>query len=132
VKRIRAAQYAGNRRNGFRFDVFLRGELQGQPCILRDVSLTGALVESYAADLERGQTIDLTVLAGETPYHLKAEVIRVRETQGTKAVALRFLPGQRDTLGALALYILNGRIRPERAPKQRPRRKATRREVAAA
>jgi cellulose synthase (UDP-forming) len=132
VKRIRAAQYAGNRRNSFRFEVFLRGTMQGQPCIVRDVSLTGARVESYAADLRRGQAIDLTVHAGDTPYLLKAEVIRVRETEGAKAVALRFLPGQRVTLGAVALYILNGRIRPERAPKQRPRRKATRTEAAAA
>ena len=132
VRRIRAAQYAGNRRKGFRFEVFLRGEMDGQPCIVRDVSLTGARVESYATSVGRGQRLDLTILAGDVPHSLQAEVIRVRPTAGPNSVALRFLPGQRVTLGAVALYILNGRIRPERKPKTRRRRSAAAKEVAAA
>ncbi|HEU0072710.1 MAG TPA: glycosyltransferase, partial [Dehalococcoidia bacterium] len=97
IKRIRAAQYAGNRRAGFRFEVFLRGEMAGEACVVRDVSLTGARVESVAADLQRGQKLDLKVLAGEDSYALKAEVIRVRPANGTNVVALRFLRGQRVT-----------------------------------
>ena len=131
VKRIRADQYAGNRRNGFRFDVFLRGELLGEACVIRDVSLTGARVESTVAGLERGQRIDLVVKADETSHALKAEVVRVRPVAGVNVVALRFLPGQRPTLGAVALYILNGRIRPERTPRLRPARRPAA-EVAAA
>ncbi len=121
VKRIRAAQYAGNRRNGFRFEVFMRGEMNGEPCIIRDVSLTGARVESSMTGLQRDQQIDLTIQAGYDAFALKAEVIRVRPAVGTNVVALRFLPGQRITLGAVVLYVLNGRIRPERTPRRRAR-----------
>ncbi len=81
VKRIRAAQYAGNRRNGFRFEVFLRGRLDDQACIIRDVSLTGARIESTVAGLKRGQQIDLTIQAGDDSHSLKAEVVRVPPRQ---------------------------------------------------
>jgi hypothetical protein len=121
VKRIRAAQYAGNRRAGFRFEVFMRGELEGDPCIIRDFSLTGARVESTMFGLRRGQQIDLMIQAGYDAHTLRAEVVRVRPTMGSNSVALRFLPGQRVALGAVALYVLNGRVRPERQPKQRAR-----------
>jgi len=123
VRRIRAAQYAGNRRNSFRFDVFLRGELDGQACIIHDLSLTGARVESAATGLSDGQQLDLVVKAGDTRHVLHAEIIRVRPSEGANSVALRFQPGQRETLGAVALYLLNGRIRPERTPRQKPSRK---------
>jgi cellulose synthase (UDP-forming) len=132
VKRIRAAQYAGNRRNGFRFDVFLRGELDGKACIIRDVSLTGARVEATATDLQRGQQIELALRAGETPHVLKAEVVRVRPQSGNDSIALRFLPGQRATVGAVALYLLNGHVRPERTPRERASTRTTPGRVAAA
>jgi cellulose synthase/poly-beta-1,6-N-acetylglucosamine synthase-like glycosyltransferase len=112
LRRIRAAQYAGNRRASFRFDVFLRGELDGQPCIIRDVSLTGARVESSASGLQHDQRVDLVLQAGDAKHSLQAEVVRVRPIAGTNNVALRFLPGQRATVGAVALYVLNGRIKP--------------------
>lgn len=132
VKRVRAAQYAGNRRSGFRFDVFLRGELNGETCVIRDVSLTGARIESATTGLQRGQQLDLTIHAGDEAYALKAEVIRVRPQAGTNVVALRFLPGQRVALGAVIVYVLNGRIRPERTPRRRPRRRPATEVVAAA
>jgi cellulose synthase/poly-beta-1,6-N-acetylglucosamine synthase-like glycosyltransferase len=130
VKRIRAAQYAGNRRNSFRFEVFLRGKLEDQPCVIRDVSLTGARVESPVANLQRGQQITLSVPAGDETYELKAEVVRVWPGSIANAVALRFSPGQRQALGAIALYVLNGRIRPEHTPRQRGRKAS--RQIAAA
>jgi len=130
VKRVQAAQYAGNRRNGFRFEVFLRGELEGQACIIRDVSLTGARVDATNTDLKRGQQIELSVHTGDEQHKLNAEVVRVRPGSAGNSVALRFLPAQRETLGALALYVLNGRVRPERTPRQR--RRLSSREAAAA
>jgi cellulose synthase/poly-beta-1,6-N-acetylglucosamine synthase-like glycosyltransferase len=119
VKRIRAAQYASNRRNSFRFEVFMRGELGGQPCIIRDVSLTGARVEANAEGLQDGEQTELMVQAGYDAHTLKAEVVRVWSANDATSVALRFLPGQRVALGAVVLYVLNGRIRPERRPRQR-------------
>ena len=131
IKRIRGAQYAGNRRNGFRFEVFLRGEIDGRTCVIRDISLTGARVEAATTNLQSGQQIELTVPTGETSHALKAEVIRARPQAGNDMIALRFLPGQRVTIGAIALYVLNGRIRSEPAS-QAPRTRGTPSEAAAA
>ena len=121
VRRIRAAQYAGNRRNSFRFEVFLRGDLDGEVSVVRDFSLTGARVESSINGLQRSQQVDLIIHAGEESHALKAEVVRVRPEAGTNVVALRFPPGQRVVLGAVALYLLNGRVRPEKVPVRTPR-----------
>ncbi len=108
IKRIRAAQYGGNRRAATRFEVFLRGELAGEACVLRDLSFTGARVESGATALQRGQKVSLLIRAADTEHRLEAEVIRVRPGSGRNDVALRFLGGQRGTVGALALIVLNG------------------------
>jgi cellulose synthase/poly-beta-1,6-N-acetylglucosamine synthase-like glycosyltransferase len=132
VKRIRAAQYAGNRRNSVRFDVFLRGEMEGETCVIRDVSLTGARVESPVAALQRDQVIGLTIQTGDESHTLKASVVRVRPGMGSNNVALRFLPGQRATVGAIALYILNGRTKPVATPKRHRPRKAAESQIAAA
>jgi cellulose synthase (UDP-forming) len=107
IKRVRAAQYAGNRRAATRFDVFLRGELGGEACIVRDLSLTGARVEAGARQLERGQKLALVIRAADTEHRLETEVIRVRPSQARSDVALRFLKGQRGRIGALALMVLN-------------------------
>jgi hypothetical protein len=94
------------------------------------VSLTGARVDATNTDLKRGQQIELSVHTGDEQHKLNAEVVRVRPGSSGNSVALRFLPGQRETLGALALYVLNGRVRPERTPRQR--RRLPSREAAAA
>ncbi|HWC30352.1 MAG TPA: PilZ domain-containing protein, partial [Dehalococcoidia bacterium] len=120
---IRAAQYAGNRRAATRFEVFLRGELDGETCVVRDLSFTGARIESGAATLQRGQKVVLSIRAGDTEHRLETEVIRVRAAAGRNDIALRFLHGQRGTIGALALVVLNSayvrttgaRIRPQPA-----------------
>ncbi|HEY7467728.1 MAG TPA: glycosyltransferase [Dehalococcoidia bacterium] len=124
IKRVRAAQYAGNRRAATRFDVFLRGELSGNACIVRDLSLTGARVEAGAARLERGKKVSLVIRAADIEHRLEAEVIRVRPGPARSDVALRFLKGQRGTVGALALMVLNSAyVRPanvRRRPQPRP------------
>ena len=119
IKRVRAAQYAGNRRAATRFDVFLRGELGGEACIVRDLSFTGARVESGAASLERGQKVSLVIRAADTEYKVESEVIRVRGSSGRNDVALRFLHGQRGTVGALALIVLNGAVIKQTNPRRR-------------
>jgi cellulose synthase (UDP-forming) len=116
VKRVRAAQYAGNRRAATRFEVFLRGELDGEACIVRDLSSTGARVEGSAMALDRGQKVSLVIRAADTEHRLEAEVIRVRSGVARRDVALRFLKGQRGIVGALALMILNSAyVRPASA-----------------
>jgi cellulose synthase (UDP-forming) len=123
IRRIRAAQYAGNRRAATRFEVFLRGDLGGEACVVRDLSFTGARVESGAGSLERGQKLLLTIRAGDTEYRLQSEVIRVRGATGRHDVALRFLRGQRGTVGALALVVLNSTyVRQSAARRHTPRR----------
>jgi cellulose synthase/poly-beta-1,6-N-acetylglucosamine synthase-like glycosyltransferase len=119
VKRVRAAQYAGNRRAATRFEVFLRGELGGEACIVRDLSFTGARIDSGAAKLERGQEVSLVIRAGDTAHRLESEVIRVRDASGRRDVALRFLHGQRGTVGALALIVLNGGALQRPSPRRR-------------
>jgi len=108
IRRVSAAQYAGNRRAATRFEVFLRGDLGGEACVVRDLSFTGARVESGAAAWQRGQPVRLVIRAAETEHTLQTEVIRVRAVSGRNDIALRFLKGQRGTVGALALIVLNG------------------------
>jgi cellulose synthase (UDP-forming) len=108
IKRIVAAEYAGNRRAATRFEVFLRGDLGGEACIVRDLSFTGARVESGSTTLERGKKVSLVIRAADKEYRLESEVIRVRNSAGRNDIALRFLHGQRGTIGALALVVLNG------------------------
>jgi hypothetical protein len=58
--------------------------------------------------LERGQKVSLVIRAADKEYRLESEVIRVRNSAGRNDIALRFLHGQRGTIGALALVVLNG------------------------
>jgi cellulose synthase (UDP-forming) len=107
ISRIRAAQYASNRRGSVRFDVFLRGTVAGQPCIVRDISLTGALVHQNSAALRAGQSVKFSVDVGSQRVRLDAEIVRLRPSGET---ALRFQPGQRRTVGRLVLYLLNSPV----------------------
>jgi cellulose synthase (UDP-forming) len=131
VKRVRAAQYAGNRRAATRFEVFLHGELDGEACIVRNLSSTGARVEGGTTALERAQKVSLVIRAADTEHRLEAEVIRVRSGAGRHDVALRFLRGQRGIVGALALMILNSAyVRPAGVRRRAQPRPATQRAAA--
>jgi len=44
IRRIRRPRYAGERRESYRFPITFTGRLDGRPCIVDDVSLTGAQV----------------------------------------------------------------------------------------
>jgi len=107
ISRIRAAQYASDRRASVRFDVLLRGTVGGQPCIVRDISLTGALVHQNSALLRAGQSVKFMVEVGNRRVRLDAEIVRLRPSGET---ALRFRPGQRRTFGRLVLYLLNSPV----------------------
>ena len=59
------------------------------------------------------------IRAADTEYKLESEVIRVRGSAGRNDVALRFLHGQRGTVGALALIVLNGAAIKQTNPRRR-------------
>ena len=107
VRRIRAAEYAGERRSSVRFDVFLKGSVNGQVCVVRDISLTGALLHQNGATLRAGQSVRFGVTIGDQRARLGAEIVRLRPSG---EMALRFDPGQRRLVGKMMLYLLNSPV----------------------
>src|SRR5947199_4156010 len=63
IRRIRRPRYAGERRESYRFPLAFSGRLNGRPCRIEDVSLTGAHVrtEDAAAVFAIDQTATLEI-----------------------------------------------------------------------
>ena len=121
IRRIRSARFAGEKRAGVRFDVRLRGHLDGVLVAIHDVSLTGArLTIPRRADTSAlSNEPMLTIAPPEEWVVLRSEVTRV-ETLGEQIeLGLVFAPDQRKAVAQLALALFAGYSTRERQRWQR-------------
>jgi cellulose synthase (UDP-forming) len=122
IRRVRSLRFAGERRASHRFQTVLQGRIDGAPCEVHDLSLTGARVE-----LEGLPDLDTHVLAvpidgGEVVLDA---VSRSTRRDGAKLIiGLEFLPGQDVMRARLALQLFETRLSPAdvMSPDSRPTR----------
>ena len=111
VRRISDEQFGAERRASVRFDVHGRGELDGQPVLLIDASLTGMQVAlPFSAEVvpAAGSTSRLRMTVGQTEVELEVVVRSAREQQvaswmSTWVLGLEFTLGQVEARATLAL-----------------------------
>lgn len=119
VARIRSERFAGERRASVRFDLDAPGVLDGRPCQVRDLSLTGAgiVVAAQAGEtvLEPGREVAFAVDLGET-VTLRAEVRLCRTGPEGMIVGLQFGPDQDAPRAHLALALFHSDAEVERVP----------------
>lgn len=126
VGRVRSARFGGERRRGYRFATALPGLLDGVPCQVRDLSLTGAQVVVAAPDLaalaqleagEPARPATLTVIMADAAITLKAVVRKCLAQPGGQAqYGLEFCPDQSAKQARLTLALFNAQIVPEIEP----------------
>ena len=110
VARIRSDRFAGERRASVRFDVDVAGTMDGRPCQVRDVSLTGARV---VVDVDPGPGLDGELAIDGIPVRLEASARSQRPlADGSVLVGLQFLDGQDTRQAALALALFDARRTP--------------------
>ena len=108
IGRVRSARFAGNRRASTRLPVRVSAQLNGTPCEVRDLSVTGARVVLPASAPE------ITPLAALV-LELERDVIRlecaIRRRPAIRPdgveVGLQFEPGQEPTLARLAVGLFH-------------------------
>jgi cellulose synthase (UDP-forming) len=119
VARIRSERFAGERRASVRFDVDVPAFLNGVPCRVSDLSLTGAKVVlaevSPGIALVPAGTVDFTVHL-DRPLTLGAEVRSSRPGPGGIIVGLEFSSRQDAERADLALALFHSGADPERVP----------------
>ena len=111
VRRIRSERFGGERRASVRFDVDLAGTLEGRPCRVYDLSLTGArvVVKEGSKDGYDGQ-----LRVEGIPAALRAMARSGRPLgDGNVLVGLQFEPGQDAEQAALALALFNAQRLPQ-------------------
>jgi cellulose synthase (UDP-forming) len=109
IHRIRLGRFAGERRAGVRLNVRLRGDIDGIPCEVRDLSTTGAL--AYLPEPITSSPAVPVSLRVELPsgaIYLACNIRRhEREADRRIEVGLAFLEGQRKQIARIALDLLN-------------------------
>ena len=106
VRRIRAERFSGERRASVRFDVDVDGSLDGRPCRVRDLSLTGAKIVLPAGSVDRNYEGVLTLDGIDVRLRATARAGRALD-DGTVLVGLQFDAGQDAEQAALALALFN-------------------------
>jgi cellulose synthase (UDP-forming) len=106
VRRIRAPQFATERRASVRFQAEALARCGDQPVLVHDVSLTGALLSTHGPVLEPGQPCVLTLALPGGTVEL-ASVVRSRRHVAADRydVGLEYLPDQLEQRAALALTL---------------------------
>jgi cellulose synthase (UDP-forming) len=107
-RRIRSPRFGAERRSGARLRVALWGMLDGQPCEIRDVSLTGARVrlpEAPETFRHRG-VLRIAFPAGAVELAAVLHWHDARDPEGGVELGLAFAPEQRLQLARLALAVL--------------------------
>ena len=122
IGRVRALRFAGERRASHRFDTVLHGQIDGTPCEIHDLSLTGARIELGRQPIVRSSpnrdglpslaTHVLTVPIDGRVVELTA-VARSERRDGVRTiVGLEFLPDQDAARAQLALGLFGTRLAP--------------------
>ncbi len=126
MRRVSAPQYAPQRRAAVRFPTGLPATLDGRPCLIHEISLTGAQVSfenerrDHVASVGGRHGLTISVLRSALPFGAWTRWRRVG-SDGRVVLGLEFTPMQTAAQARLALAILN-RALPQRAP--RPLRQA--------
>jgi cellulose synthase (UDP-forming) len=104
--RIRAPEFAPERRDGVRLPVALRGTVDGVLCEIADLSLGGSSVQLPSSAAQVGKTVEFVVLLPDHTVTLAATVRR--RTPGDEALelGLEFAPDQAVDVADLALALL--------------------------
>lgn len=107
VRRIRSPRFAAERRASVRFKTRLTGTVDGIPCQVEDLSVTGARVVLTGHALSHaGCRLSFTI--DNLTLTLDAAVRSTRPMAASETVyGLAFLPGQYRERAALALALLN-------------------------
>ena len=107
ILRIRAERFAADRRASFRFSVVgATGHVDGQPCELADLSITGARAVVHGR--RRMRTHRVVAIDGlATP--IEAAVRSVTRVPRGQGLGLEFLPGQEPAQAELALALFHDR-----------------------
>jgi cellulose synthase/poly-beta-1,6-N-acetylglucosamine synthase-like glycosyltransferase len=105
--RIRAPEFAPERRNGVRLPVVLCGTVDGMLCAIDDLSLGGTGVALASSSAQVGDTVEFVVLLPANIVTL-ASTVR-RRTSGREGVelGLEFDSGQAVDIAGLALALLS-------------------------
>jgi cellulose synthase/poly-beta-1,6-N-acetylglucosamine synthase-like glycosyltransferase len=106
--RVRQLRFAPERRAGVRLPVLLHGAVDGAPCALLDLSLTGARVVSDEVDAVRiGDEVALSIELARSTVVLRAVVRRRTATAtGEPELGVEFAGDQRAVLARLAVALL--------------------------
>lgn len=111
ARRVRQLRFAPERRAGIRLPVLLQGTVDGVPCALLDLSLTGARVVADETDEARlGDEVTLSMGPAGSTIRLRCVVRRhtatgyLRESE----LGVEFSGGQSEVLGRLAVLLLAG------------------------
>jgi hypothetical protein len=105
IRRIRRPRYAGERRASYRFPITFKGRINGLPCVIDDVSLTGAQVhiDQDPIVFYVDQAIELEIdLAGGTER--MDCIVRRRRRDGALGLSFEADTDAQVTRLALALF----------------------------
>ncbi len=105
TRRIRAPQYAGERRASVRFPIEASGRLGRGACIVRDVSLTGARV--HVVSLTSAKAPQLAIAFGDRDLRIRCSIQHERLLPDGYELGLRFAPGQHAVIAELALALFH-------------------------
>ncbi len=109
IRRIHDARFEGERRASVRLKLDLRGVLDGMPCAIDDLSLTGAKILTTTPLVPGGEHMLRVFLPHGAPIDLECVLRReLPLDQDTYDIGLDFKSGQRRQVARLALAILNG------------------------
>ena len=108
MRRVRALRFAGERRASHRFETVLEGQIDGMPCEIHDLSLTGAQVEVAAmSDIHVHR---LSVPIDGEQVVLQAVSRSARRAGAVTIVGIEFLPDQDAARARLALGLFQTRL----------------------
>jgi cellulose synthase (UDP-forming) len=108
IGRVRALRFAGERRASHRFETVLQGRIDGAPCEIHDLSLTGARIELAAMPDLDAHLLSVPIDGGEVV--LKTVARSGRRSGAKTIVGLEFLPDQDVARAQLALALFATRV----------------------
>ena len=114
IGRIRSSRFSGNRRVSVRLPLTVPARLEGQPCSIQDLSVTGAraVVAPGAVGLD-GPAATLTLVLASERFELGCEVRRRTPGQGGSVeLGLAFDEGQEAIVARLAVAVFHQPSRP--------------------
>jgi hypothetical protein len=108
IRRVMQSRYAAERRSSVRFETRLAGTVNDRPCVIEDLSLTGARVRLHGLHIISNPATLVVNLGGreiELSVHVRATLSG--PVDRTTTYGLEFAGGQLVQCSALALALFN-------------------------